>query len=50
MPPVEIVKKVYSGGNAGEEVEEKVCEHDHVGLDADNRSTPSHEGLDYVFS
>lgn len=50
VPPVEVVEEVYGRGNASEEVEEQVGEHNHIGLDADDRAAPSYVWFDDVFA
>lgn len=46
VPPVKVVEKVQRGRNAGAEVDEKVCDHDHIGLCSDDTFRPVDVGID----
>ena len=50
VPPVEVVEHVDRRGDAREEVEEKMCDHGDVGVDADDGARPSDVGIEYVFA
>lgn len=50
MPPVEVVEKVESRWNAGAEVGEKMCDHDHISFGTDDVLRPTHVWVDDPFA
>lgn len=40
MPPVEVVEKVQRRWNAGAEVGQEMCDHDHISLGPDKALCP----------
>ena len=50
VPPLEVVEEVDCRGYARREVEEQMGEHDNVGVDAHDRTPPSHVRVYHVFS
>lgn len=50
VPPVKVVEQVQRGRDAGAEVGEKVCDHDHIGLGSDDTLRPVHIWIDDPFA
>lgn len=50
VPPMEVVKQVQCRRNASTEVNEKMCDHNHIGLSPDDAFGPANIGINDPFS